>query len=213
MDLTSAVCAQPSPESVPVEQRASPRFASLIRSAKMVCPQGEFLCVIRDVSAIGISVRTFHGLPDSRDLKLELQNGETYRLTETRRETLAASYTFDRPVDVERLIHETWHFPKRQLRLNIAIPLEFSGLTGGGAGTSVNLSQQGARVSCDAAFSLDQTICVTGSDFPETRAKVRWRKEGEYGLVFENTFSLRQFALMAAAVQCPAMLDVTRAPV
>lgn len=189
------------------EQRAAPRYTSLIRSAKLVCGQGEFICVIRDVSAVGISLRTFHALPADTAISLELQNGETYEITETRREGCEASYRFDRPVAVERLIRESWNFPKRQMRLNIALPFTLSSLTESGKAVSSNLSQQGARVECDAVFAIDQTLRVTGTYFPETRAKVRWRKEANYGLVFENTFSLREFALMAAAVQCPAMLQ------
>ncbi len=45
------------------EQRGAPRYTSLIRAAKLVCGQGEFVCVIRDVSATGVSLRTFHRLP------------------------------------------------------------------------------------------------------------------------------------------------------
>ena len=209
MDYSSGFGADSKPAYDPTEQRGAQRYTSLIRSAKLVCGQGEFLCVIRDVSATGVSLRTFHALPDERTIALELQNGETYEIKEIRRNCLEASYQFDRPVAVERLIHETWNFPKRQLRLNIAIPLELSSLSERGDAETVNLSQQGARVACDASFAIDQTIRVTGPNFPETRAKVRWRKDGHYGLVFENTFSLREFSLMAAAVQCPAMLDET----
>ena len=206
MEYSSGFEADSRPVTDVADQRAAPRYTSLIRSAKLVCSQGEFICVIRDVSSTGISLRTFHSLPEDRMIALELQNGETYEMKEVRRQGLEASYQFDRPVLVERLIHETWNFPKRQLRLNIAIPLELSSLTHTGEAETVNLSQQGARVACGIRFALDQTIRVTGEQFPETRAKVRWRKDGQYGLVFENTFSLREFSLMAAAVQCPAML-------
>ena len=209
MDYSSGLGADSEPVSDPTDQRAAPRYTSLIRSAKLVCSQGEFLCVIRDVSSTGISLRTFHALPSERVIALELQNAETYEIKEVRRNGLEASYQFDRPVTVERLIHETWNFPKRQLRLNIAIPLELSSLTDSGTAETINLSQQGARVACDAGFAIDQTIRVTGPSFPETRAKVRWRKDGHYGLVFENTFSLREFSLMSAAVQCPALLEET----
>lgn len=189
-----------------VEQRAAPRFISLIRSAKLVCTEGEFMCVIRDVSAVGISLRTFHCLPAGKQISLELQNGETYDIHEMRREGFEASYRFGHPVEVEKLIRESWGFPKRQLRLNIAVPLTLSSLTQSAAAMSLNLSQQGARIKCDAPFAIDQTLRVSGSHLPETGAKVRWRKEANYGLVFENTLSLREFALMAAAMQCPAML-------
>ena len=209
MEYSAGFRADGNIEEVEVDRRSRPRYTSLIRAAKLVCGQGEFICVIRDVSATGISLRTFHALPNDRTIALELQNGETYEIAETRREGFEASYQFDRPVTVERLIHETWNFPKRQLRLNIAIPLTLSSLSASGEAVTVNLSQQGARVECDAAFAIDQALRVTGDHFPETRAKVRWRKDANYGLVFDNTLSLREFSLMAASVQCPVMLEQT----
>ena len=209
MDYSAGLGLQAAQDFDFTEKRSAARYTSLIRSAKLVCGEGEFICVIRDVSSTGISLRTFHALPHEPTIALELQNGETYELVETRRNGREASYRFDRPVAVERLIHESWNFPKRQLRLNIAIPLTLSSLSGTGEAETVNLSQQGARVACDAPFAIDQSLRVTSDCFPETRAKVRWRKNAHYGLVFENTFSLREFALMAAAVQCPAMIEET----
>ncbi|MBY6127451.1 PilZ domain-containing protein [Qipengyuania aquimaris] len=207
MDYSATLNADSTSDQDPVEQRGAPRYASLIRAAKLVCGQGEFICVIRDVSATGVSLRTFHALPQEQQIALELQNGETYDIEEVRREGFEASYRFKDEIEVEKLIQETWNFPKRQLRLNIALPLKISSLSGSGDATTVNLSQQGARVECDAAFAIDQTLKVTGSAFPDTRAKVRWRRDSHYGLVFDNTLSLRQFALLAASVQCPSMLD------
>ena len=188
------------------EQRAAPRYVSLIRAAKLVCGQGEFLCVVRDVSATGISLRTFHALPTDPMLALELQNGETYEIREVRRSGKEASYRFDREIAVEQLIHEAGHFPKRQIRLNICIPLTVSSLTQKAQAVTLNLSKQGARIECDAVFAIDQMVRVEGEHFPETRAKIRWRKDANHGLVFDSTFSLREFSLMAAAVQCPMML-------
>ena len=188
------------------EKRSAARYTSLIRSAKLITSQGEFICVIRDVSATGISLRTFHALPDTTGLKLELQNGETYSLVATREGANEASFRFAKPVVVERLIREAWVFPKRQLRLNLALPVTLSSLTGSTDAVTINVSQQGARVECDSSFALDQPVRVSSDRFGEARAKVRWRKDTVHGLVFDNTFSLRELALLAAAVQCPALL-------
>lgn len=187
--------------------RGAPRFTALIRAAKLVCGQGEFICVVRDVSSSGVSLRTFHHLPTDRAIALELQNGERYEMKQVRKSGFDASYEFDEPITVERLIQESWDYPKRQLRLNIAIPLIFTTLAGRFEGTTLNLSQQGARVECGAVLAIDQSVRVESDVFPETRCKVRWRKNSNHGLVFENTLSLRQFALLAAQVQCPPLLQ------
>ncbi len=108
---------------------------------------------------------------------------------------------------VERLIRESWNFPKRQLRLNIRLPLTLSSLTGSTKAETLNVSQQGARIECDMDFAIDQPLRVASDQYGETRAKVRWRKDKIYGLVFDNTYSLREFAMLAAASQCPALLE------
>ena len=107
-----------------VEQRGAQRYTSLIRSAKLVTLQGEFVCVIRDVSATGISIRTFHQVPVCPENVLQLQNGELYELRPVRSNGREASFTFPQPIDVQHLIQESWHFPKRPLRLNLKLPLK-----------------------------------------------------------------------------------------
>ncbi len=198
--------------------RGAKRYTSLIRSAKLISAQGEFVCVIRDVSSTGIGLRAFHRLPGGERVALELQNGDIFELRKVRSEGREGSYTFETPIPVESLIKENWNYPKRQLRLNLAIPLTISALTGRGEAITQNLSQQGARIECDLPFAIDQTVRLdggahfgarSGGGRPEIRAKVRWRKGDNYGLVFDTTFALQDFARIAAAMQCPGLLDGT----
>ncbi len=206
MDFTSGHVSDQFGLAAASDQRSAPRYTSLIRAAKLVCGQGEFVCVIRDVSSTGVSLRTFHALPTDVSIALELQNGETYELRQVRRNGFEASYRFLKPVPVERLIHENWNFPKRQLRLNLVMPLTISTLTQKANALSLNISQQGARVECDAVFAIDQNVRVYNDFVPEIRCKVRWRRDANYGLAFDNFFTLREFALLAARVQCPILL-------
>lgn len=189
------------------DQRGATRYTSLIRSAKLICGSGEFVCVIRDVSATGISLRTFHRLPSGDRMALELPNGEGFELQKVRSEGREGSFTFLNPVPVETLIRETTNYPKRQLRLNIEIPVEVACLTGRGQAITRNLSQQGACLDCDMPLAIAQTVKLTGSELPEIRAKVRWRRAPEYGLAFDTTFSLADFARMAASIQSPVLLS------
>ena len=48
------------------DMRGAQRFTLLIRTAKLVSETGEFLCIIRDVSATGLRLRLFHDLPRGR---------------------------------------------------------------------------------------------------------------------------------------------------
>lgn len=52
----------------------------LVRPAKLASTQGEFVCVLRDISRTGFSAKLFHKLPSCEEFTLELQNGQTYAM-------------------------------------------------------------------------------------------------------------------------------------
>jgi hypothetical protein len=190
----------------PAEERVAPRFTLLIRSAKVVGPQGEFICVIRDVSTTGISLRGFHDLPRRGPLRIELQTGETHAIEEMWRRGNEAGFRFVEPVEVHDLIAEAGHFPKRQLRLAVNFPVTISAALQLHRGELTNVSQQGARIESPSMFAIDQPLRIVSDRMPELVARVRWRREGTYGVVFDNTFSLSQLALFAASLQAPELL-------
>lgn len=197
----------PDPTQDAAERRAAPRFVSLIRAAKLICPHGEFVCVIREVSRTGLSVRTFHPLPDNQAaMAIALQNGDEFELTLVRKSDTDAAFTFADPVDVSRLIQEQWQHPRRALRLQLSFPVQLTALTGHAEGVVINLSQHGARIAVGTTFALDQLVRVAAPHFPEVRGCVRWRGDGEIGLAFATTFSLPDFARLTAAMQCPGLI-------
>lgn len=69
-----------------------------------------------------------------------------------------------------------------------------------------NISQQGARIECDSLFAIEQPLRIASERLPELVARVRWRREGIYGLAFDTTFSLKQLALFVASLQAPDLL-------
>ena len=190
--------------------RAAPRFTLLIRAAKLIAPNGEFVCVIRDVSESGVSVRMFHRVPDGEQIELHMPAGGQYALKPVWRRDREAGFEFGERVDVAQLIHEVGEYPKRGMRLGLCFPIALHTLAGRAEGVVENLSQQGARFTSDAMFAIDQTIRIAVEDdcvpFPEVRAKIRWRREHEYGVVFDDTLSLEDFALLAARLQSPGLV-------
>lgn len=201
---------EPTPEAPGAEQRSAPRFTLLIRAAKLVSAQGEFVCVIRDVSETGVSVRMFHILPPCHSFALHMPAGAVYEISPVWQRDNEAGFTFVQPVEVTRLIHESGEYPKRGLRLGLCFPVTIHSLGRAFDAMVENLSQQGARMSCDHLLAIDQALRIQmpdGDGKPrEVRAKVRWRREAQYGLVFDDTFTLGEFARLAARLQAPALL-------
>lgn len=202
------------PDSVPnaAEQRAAPRFTLLIRAAKLVSHHGEFVCVVRDVSETGVSVKLFHTLPSGSPLELHMPGGGVYEIEPVWQRDNQAGFTFKQPVDVTTLINEASDYPKRGLRLGLCFPIRISTLTQCCEGVVANLSQQGARFECESLFAIDQNLRIETlekiPEFSEVRAKVRWRRDHSYGMVFEDTFTLGDFARLAARLQAPGLLNV-----
>lgn len=192
------------------EQRAAPRFTLLIRAAKLVCESGQFVCVIRDVSETGVSVRLFHALPAEERFELHMPAGAVYPITRVWQRGMEAGFRFDAPVAVELLVHEASIYPKRGLRLGVTFPVTATSLTQRCNAIVGNLSQQGALLECDALFAIDQSLRIAAVDkaqgFKEIRAKVRWRRGTRYGLVFDDTFTLADFAKLAARLQAPGLV-------
>lgn len=194
------------PGTAELDQRAAPRFTSLIRAAKLVSAQGEFVCVLRDVSSTGVRLRCFHALPPGQAMALELQNGETFDIERIRGDEQEASFRFVSPVSVARLVQDSWLYPRRPLRLNLAIPLSLRTAMGPVAAITENISQQGCRAESLMPLALSQSVIIESPHLPGIRAKVRWRRDGACGLVFDDTFSLTDFAQHAARLQCPALM-------
>ncbi len=186
--------------------RRAPRFTLLIRSAKLIGDQGEFVGVIRDVSASGISMKLFHKLPGDASLGLELQCGETYQVRPVWERDGEAGFEFADTVDVEEFVHDVGKFPKRGLRLNISIPVTLKTLSGRTAAVIQNISQQGARFETDALLALDQNLRIEGRGLGEFYAKVRWRDDAHYGVVFDDVLTLGEFARAAARLQAPKLI-------
>lgn len=193
------------------EQPRAPRFTLLIRAAKLICANGEFVCVIRDVSETGVSLRLFHALPSGAPYEIQFPSGSAYEVEPIWERGHEAGLKFAQKVDVARLINEAGDYPKRGLRLDLCFPVELRTLTKTCEAVIVNLSQQGARFESDCMFAIEQSLRVAPTtklpEFDEVRAKIRWRRGSEYGVVFDDTFSLGDFARLAARLQAPGLLS------
>ena len=179
------------------DQRSAPRFTLLIRSAKLTTPEAEYLCVVRDASESGISVRLFHLLPPKLPVTLELPNGDRHALERVWEEEGKAGFTFAKKTDMERIVEGPSRFSRRAMRVNLELPCELVVGVRRVAATLRNLSQQGALVCTDERLSLVQRIKLRATGLPEVTAKVRWRRGDQYGLSFEDNF---QFADLAKIV-------------
>lgn len=183
------------------DSRVAKRYTPMIRTAKITGAAGEFLCVVSDISATGVSVRLFHPLPRDDALKLEMPNGDQLAIEAVWEHDGRAGFRFALPVDLTRVLagHSKW--PKRPIRLNLDMPATLVGLTGRFEASIRNISLQGAQVECAARLAIDQRLRLSSKVLPEIVTKVRWRSGQHYGLVFDTTFQFADLARIAALAQ------------
>ncbi len=199
----------PNPPPAP-DQRSGQRFTLLLRVAKLMTDHGEFLCVLRDVSERGLKARLFHELAVGETCVLELGGGERHRLERVWQRAGHAGFRFaDGPIAVSELLEEVGAFPKRHVRLRLIRPVPVL-LTGDGltlAAQLTDISQHGAAVELDQPLALGRQLRIKALHLPALHARVRWRRGGLHGLVFQEGFRLDALAQLAGLLQLSALND------
>jgi len=185
----------------PSDQRTAPRFTLLIRAAKLTHPDAEFLCVVRDASESGVSVRLFHPLPADLEFTLELPNGDRHALERVWEEEGKAGFRFPKPVALERIVEARGGYAKRPVRLRLEVPCTMIAGLRRVQATIDNLSQQGAQIRTPEHLSLAQRVKLEIDGVPAVAARVRWRRNDRYGLSFEDTFQFAELAALAFDLQ------------
>ncbi len=185
----------------PPDRRDENRAILLIRSAKLICHSGEYVCLVRDVSASGVRLRLFHPLPPATCFSLEMANGEIYPIESKWCDTDQAGFRFAQPIDVDAFIEEDGDHQRRPIRL--ALECHGQVLSDGRRTPMVlrNISQGGARIETTTWLALHQTIRLAIDGMPDRFAQVRWRNRYDHGLAFADAFRLDELAALATTLQ------------
>ena len=191
------------PDTTVEELRDATRFSLIIRSAKLVCESGEYLCVVRDISATGCRLRLFHEPPPDKHLFLELANGERHAIERVWAAEGHAGFRIAQPIDITDFVVEPSPFPKRPLRLRLELPARVVAGTMTTPAKLHDLSQRGGRIETVCHLAMDQQVRLEIEGLRAVYAKVRWRHQTAYGLVFDNTFRLDELAQFAFRLQPP----------
>lgn len=181
--------------------RGATRYSLIIRTAKLLCESGEYVCVVRDVSETGVKLRLFHACPPDRHLALELANGERYAMERVWAKDELAGFQFSAPIQVDEFIEEPSRWARRPVRLRVQRPAL---ATAGGRDVQamlIDLSQQGACIETGSQIPLGQQIRLEVEGLPVRFGHVRWRKGFTHGLVFQQGMRLDDFARHALALQ------------
>lgn len=184
-----------------VELRDAPRFSLIMRTAKLLCESGEYVCIVRDISATGTKLRLFHEVPPDEHLYLELANGRRYAMERVWQDGDHAGYRFSCVIEINEFVEETSLYPRRPVRLRLQRPCL---VTAGGRDWQsilVNISQQGACIEASGELPLRQLVRVDVPGLALRFGHICWRRKHGHGVVFQNAFRLDELARHALALQ------------
>lgn len=177
--------------------RGAPRFALMLRSAKLIADDSEYLCIIRDVSETGLKLRLFHPVPHAASLMVETANGQHYPIQVVWESKSEAGFRFVTPIDVDAFVSESGPFPKRPLRLRVHHPAELRIGKESHRAMILDISRQGARIAIHTKLAIGQKFCLEARELPLFEGTVCWRREPEYGVVFSQVMGLEELAQRA----------------
>ena len=181
--------------------REAPRSSLMFRAAKILCESGEYVCVVRDVSATGCRLRLFHAPPPDEHMFLELANGDRYAMERVWVRDDHVGFRFSYSIDVDHFIAEPSLYARRPIRLRLrrAADVVADGVTS--PVILLDLSQQGASIEAGRKFAIEQKLWLDVEGQPERFGCVRWRSGYSHGLVLQRSFKLDELALYALALQ------------
>lgn len=192
---------QPKEQPTFEEMREAPRFSLVMRSAKLLCETGEYVCVVRDISATGTKIRLFHEIPPDTHLYLELANGQRYAMERVWHEDDHAGFRFSSPIAVAEFVEETSVHPRRPLRVGLHRSALVTAHGRDCRAMLVNLSQQGACIEASGELPVGQQVRLEVPGLPLRFGHVCWRRKHAHGLVFQQSFRLDELARYAFELQ------------
>lgn len=195
------------------DQRVAARHTLLIRSAKLIIGEVEYLCVLRDASESGVSLRLFHPIRATTRMALELQNQERHAVELVWYNEDKMGLRFCERTDIARLIELPEPYSRRPIRVRVKTPGAIACGDDNTMCTILDLSQSGAKLSTHRSFALDQRLRLIATGMPKVQGRVRWRRDNRLGLAFETTFQLSELATIVAGFNEDAVrLEANEAP-
>jgi len=183
------------------EHRAATRKSAMLRTAKVVCQSGEYVCLIRDLSEIGIGLSFLHEAPIEPRIILQLTNGLTYPLERVWSGKKQAGYRFGSEISLDEFIREESPFENRPIRLEIAAEAR---LTDGRTITRVRLmdiSREGAKFQSEGTHPEQRLISFEALGLPQRLGQIRWQNGTAFGLQFQHPLEIQELATMAVRSQ------------
>ena len=175
----------------PANRRTGERHITLFRVGSLVVGAHRHLCVVKNVSGRGASIRPYCQLARGQQVRLELKEQQPIEGEVIWVKGTEAGLEFKENVDVLGLLKVGSKGPRpRMPRLEVRA----SGFVRQGAllhrVTINNISQGGISAQCDADLHIGGEVTVRLAGLEPLPGVVRWGRSGSYGITFNSVLGL-----------------------
>lgn len=186
---------------ISAERRVAERKSPLLRTAKVVCQSGEYVCLIRHISQDGLGLSYLHDTPPEARIILQTTNGLTYPIERAWEGRRQAAYRFASDIAIEEFLHEESPFATRPVRLNITAEARIADGQMFAKVQLIDISREGAKFESHGEHPRGRLISFDALGLPQRLAEVRWQDGQTFGIQFQHPLSINQLAEMALRLQ------------
>lgn len=174
-------------------RRSAQRHLTLFRVGALSVDGRRELCLIKNISAGGMSIRPYCELAAGTPVVIELKSGVPVRGTVAWSEETGTGVEFDQPIDVLDILMASNDGPKpRMPRVEIDCPASVR------AGATVyrlracDVSQGGVKLVGELPDEVATDVTVTLPGLAPQLASLRWNSGGHCGLTFNRLLALSE---------------------
>jgi hypothetical protein len=191
-----------------LDRRGHKRQRALLRVALLHTEGTKDLCVVKNISASGLSARVYRRLAGNSHVRVEFRSGELLSGSIVWERDWDVGIVFPKPIDVDSVLASRWITEEGRRRTLPRIDLACRGqLTAGSRSLNVmlqDISQGGARVQTEAPVTDLRNIVLSLADLPPIPGVVRWMGGTEVGISFNECVAFEQLARWIQMQRRPA---------
>ena len=179
------------PPGAPDDRRDGDRLMTLYRVGSLVIAGSRELCLIKNISAGGMMVRTFCPIPEGTRVSVELKFGQPITGVVSWARDIHVGISFDELIDVIDVLSPSAEGPRPRLpRIEVSSFITVRE----GASTyrmrACDIGQGGLKVQCETALVPGTDVVVTLAGIDPQPAVVRWAHADHIGIVFNRLLPL-----------------------
>lgn len=184
------------------ERRDGKRHLTLLRVGAITIEGRRELCLIKNISSGGMSIRPYCALATGTRVVIELKTGMSVPGLVAWADGATAGIEFDRPVDVLDILAATHDRPKPRMP---RIEIDCLAMVRDGAAVHrlrvCDISQGGVKLAGEPSIDSASDLSVTLPGMATLPAALRWSGQGHVGLTFNRLLALSELIAWLRAMR------------